>query len=258
MSFAIGSANPISSSTASSAPPASIKPERALDAITSVKRPLGEALAQWSGRSSAEQLRIASGVPDARTELVRVEVRNGRVLVRPEDRLRSDLPNIDLPNNVGARGFSPGLTTHDYLIPFLAPASLRGPAGLAAVGRALTDNPTPGKDQPSSPKGTRNDVGDLMWFDGDTNLVRSYLIPSTNPRRSATVVNYTVKGEHVADEGFVMRFAELRSDGRIELVTYGEGEALKQSMIFQEAWRPLALEAWTTNAAEVFRTASGR
>lgn len=257
MSFAIGSANSIAPATTSSAPPASITPERALDAITSVKRPVGEALAQWSGRSSAEKLRVASGVPDARTELVRVEVRNGRVLVRPEDRLRSDLPNIDLPNNVGARGFTPGLTTHDYLVPVLAPASLRGAAGLAAVERALVANPTPGRDRPSTPTGTRNDVGDLPYLpDGGDNFVRSYVIPSNDPRRSATVVNYTIRGEHALDEGFVLRFAELRPNGRVELVTYGEGNALLQSQLLRGRWGPLAERAWTDNAHQVFAGAS--
>ena len=240
-------------------PPQSTTPERAIDAIISVERPMGEGLAQWSALSSSEQLRIASGAPEARIELARVEVRDGRVLIRPEDDLRSGLPNIDLPNNIGARGFSPSITMHDYLVPVLAPRSLTGPAGLAAIEQALIANPTPGRDQPSTPIGTRNDVGDLPFtFDGGDNIVRSYVIPSSNPNRSAAVVNYTEKGAHALNEGFVLRFAELQPNGRIELVTYGEGNALKQVEALENVWGPLVTSAWTDNANEVFRAALGR
>ena len=258
MSLITNTLNALAGTTRSASPPRSTTPERALGAITSPERPIGQGLAEWSARSSADRLRIASGAPEARIELARVEIRNGRVLVRPEDRLRSDLPDIDLPNNVGAQGFSPGLTTHDYLVPILAPASLNGRAGLAAVERALVANPTPGRDQPSSPTGTRNDVGDLIpgptdWGD---NFVRSYVIPSSDPRRSAAVVNYTINGEHALNEGFVLRFAELRPNGRIELVTYGEGNALAQSEATGFIWRDDVTAAWTDNAREIFATAA--
>ncbi|HEX8389100.1 MAG TPA: hypothetical protein VF636_08795 [Sphingomonas sp.] len=255
----IGAASPITRASAATAPPRSSTPERALEAITSAERPIAEGLAQWSSLSSAERLRTASGAPEPRIELARAEVRNGRVFVIPERDLRSDLPTLNLPNNVGARGFSPGLMTHDYLVPVLAPRELSGPAGLAAVGRALVANPTPGRDQPSSPTGTRNDVGGLPYLpDGGDNFVRSYVIPSSDPRRSAAVVNYTIRGEHALNEGFVLRFAELRRDGRIELVTYGEGNALKQSEAIELIWGPMVTEAWAVNANEVFRAALGR
>lgn len=159
---------------------------------------------------------------------------------------------------MSARGFSPGLTTHDYLVPVLAPRELSGPARLAAVGRALVANPTPGRNQPSSPTGARNDVGGLVWGDGGDNFVRSYVIPSSNPNRSDAVVNYTIKGEHTMDEGFVMRFAEMRSDGRVELVTYGEGDAIKQAEALSRIWEPIVNDVWTANAGEVFRAALGR
>lgn len=257
MSLTVDRISPLSPSV-SQAAERSTTPEQALDAITSVERPIDEGLAQWSEMSSAEQLRVASGAPEPRIELARTEVRNGRVVILPERELRSDLPTVNIPNNVGARGFSPGLTSHDYLVPVLAPPTLSGPGGLAAIERALVANPTPGRDQPSTPTGARNDVGDLIPGDGDTNFVRSYVIPSSDPRRSDAVVNYTIHGEHAMHEGFVMRFAELRSDGRIELITYGEGDAFLQSDMFEKGWGGIVERVWTGNAVEIFRDALER
>lgn len=97
-----------------------------------------------------------------------------------------------------------------------------------------------------------------MFGDGGDNFVRSYVIPSSDPNRSATVVNYTVSGEHTMHEGFVMRFAELRADGRVELVTYGEGNAFKQMEALSAIWEPIVARVWTENATEIFNTAQGR
>lgn len=259
MSLVTNTLNALARTPASAAPPRSTTPERALEAITSPERPVGQGLAEWSGKSSAERLRIASGAPEPRIEFARSEVKNGRVFITPERDIRSDLPSSILPNNVGARGFSPGLTTHDYIVEVQAPPSLTGRAGLAAIERALVANPTPGRDRPSTPTGTRNDAGDLRWVpDAGDNFVRSYVISSSDPRRTATVVNYTIKGEHALDEGFVLRFAELRPNGRVELVTYGEGNALKQAEMFDGIWEPIAKSEWRYNAAEIFRAAITR
>jgi hypothetical protein len=232
--------------------PTSITPQRALEIITSSPRPRDTGLAQWSRLSNVEQLRIVRGIDGPAVQLARAEVTGGRVNIIPEADIRSDLPSFNIPNNVGAEGFSPGLTTHDYIVTVNAPPTLSGPAGLAAIGRALTANPTPGVDQPSTPKGTRNDVGHLVPFDGGNNYVRSYVIPSSDPRRSDAVINYTVAGEHAMEEGFVMRFAELRPNGSIELVTYGEGNALVQSEMFSGRWDPIVQRVWKNNANEIF------
>lgn len=102
-------------------------------------------------------------------------------------------------------------------------------------------------------------MGDLpVPFDEGDNFVRSYVIPSTNPRRTAAVVNYTIRGEHASDEDFVLRFAELRRDGSIGLITYGEGNALVQSEATAGLWRDDVAAAWTGNAREIFRNALGR
>lgn len=199
--------------------------------------------------------RLATMPADGRTpciQLARAEIRGNQVLVRPE---RSDIPHFNLPNNTAAQGFSPGWSTHDYLVINLAPASLRGAPGLRLIGDALVANPTPGVDQRSTPRGTRNDVGNLVLGDGDDNFVRSYSIPTTDPSRSTAVVNYTIQGQHAMSEGFVVRFARLRSDGRIELVTYGEGDAIKQSTALKFYWGGVVSRVWTENAVEIFNAA---
>lgn len=237
-------------------PPLTVKRPVAnvLQAITSARRPERIAPNDWAKKSSVDQLRMVT--PGAGSiQLARADVRGGQIFIRPE---RSDFPSITLPNNVGAVGFSPGWMIHDYLAAFPAPPTLRGPVGLAAIGAALIANPTPGKDQPSTPVGTRNDVGDLVPFDGDTNFVRSYVRPSDDPRtRSVTVVNYTIKGEHAMDEGFVLRFAELKRDQAIDLITYGEGTAFFQSFMLQPIWPIMVERAWQANAREIFASAAG-
>jgi hypothetical protein len=230
-------------------------PERALEIITSPERPLTISLVDWSRMSSVDKLRVAQGITEPPIQLARAEVVGDRVNIIPEKDRRSDLPSFNIPNNVGAQGFSPGIWTHDYLVRNFAPPTLVGKDALAAIGAALRGNPTPGNDTPASGKGTRNDVGNLMPFDGDDNYVRSYVIPSTDPSRSDAIVNYTITGEHALSEGFVMRYAEMLPTGEILLVTYGEGNAGVQSEATDFYWRGAATAAWTQNANEIFATA---
>lgn len=197
---------------------------------------------------------LRSATIEGGSELARADVRYNRIFGRPE---RSDFPSFNLPNRVGARGFSPSYPlTHGYLVPVNAPAALRGRAGLSAIGAALTANPTPGKDLAATETGTDNDVGPLVPGDGGDNFVRSFLVVSADPRRSAMVVNYTIANQHVFHEGFVMRFAELRPDGSIVLITYGEGNAFSMSRPLSVIWKPQVDRAWTKNAKEIFQTAS--
>lgn len=185
-------------------------------------------------------------------QLARTEVRNGRILVSPE---RSDFPTFTLPNNAGAAGFSPGFFSHDYLVVNLAPVVLSSAAGLTLVGKALAADPTPGRDGAPSGIGTRNDVGPLVPWDGGDNLVNTYAIPSSDRRRSLTIINYTIKGQHSMNEGFVLRFGHLRADGRVELITYGEGNAALQSNSTGVLWRSRVTRVWTENASEIFAAA---
>ena len=190
-----------------------------------------------------------------RVELARAEVIPGRnqVLILPE---RRDMPRFAIPNSaVHAEGFSPGWFTHDYLVSTPAPAALRGVNGLSLVGRALAADPTPGDDGVPSPNGTRNDVGPLVPGDGGHNYVETYTFKSTDEHRSDAIVNYTIKGEHAMDEGFVLRFARLERDESIALITYGEGDALKQSPMLGFIWRQKVKEVWTKNAEAIFAAA---
>jgi hypothetical protein len=244
---------PVGNLNRSSTVPAT--PERALEIITSPERPSTISLVDWSRMSSVDKLRAARGITEPPVQLARAEVVRDRVNIIPEKDRRSDLPKFNIPNNVLAQGFSPGIWTHDYMVRNFAPPSLVGKDALAAIGAALRSNPTPGNDSPATGMGTRNDVGNLVPFDGDDNFVRSYFIPSTDPSRSDAVVNYTIGGEHALSEGFVMRFAEMLPTGEILLVTYGEGNAGLQSEAMSGLWRGAVTDVWTQNAKEIFATA---
>ena len=58
-------------------------------------------------------------------------------------------------------------------------------------------------------------------------------------------------------EGFVLRFAELKRGGRIDLITYGEGAAVKQSSMTGFIWRSRVRDVWQANAREIFAAAGG-
>jgi hypothetical protein len=230
-------------------------PERALEIITSPERPATISLVDWSRMSSVDKLRAAQGVAEPLVQLARAEVVGGRVNIIPETDLRSDIPSFNIPNNVKADGFSPGIWSHDYLVETPAPPSFRGPEGLAAIGVALRDNPTPGQDSPAIGKGALNDVGALITGDGGDNYVRSYFIPSSDPSRSGAIINYTYGDAHTMGEGFVIRYAELLPNGLIQIVTYGEGDAAKIAEGLSGVWEPRVNEAWTQNAREIFSSA---
>ena len=160
---------------------------------------------------------------------------------------------VDLPSEYcWARGF---VTNHGYGVTSWFPDTVRGLDGLARVGQALVKHPTSDK-HAATPIGSQNDVGDLAPFDGDHNYVKSYRWPSPDPKRMTdVVVNYTVHGKHTADEGAVIRFGMLMPDGRIRLVTYGEGNSWKQSPWLKFLWDDFTKEYWGNNANEIYRDA---
>jgi hypothetical protein len=191
-----------------------------------------------------------------RIQFARAQVHGDRILVRPEDRRGSDVPDIDLPRIPGTEGFSPShVNFHDYRVPVLAPPQLSGRKGLLAVQRELMRNPTTGRDREATRKGVVNDVGHLRPLDKDTNYVKTYRVPSKDPNRSDAVINYTIPGAHMANEGFVIRFARLRKDGRVEIVTYGEGNAVEMNPLTRGYWEPRVNEAWTKNSLAVIKRA---
>lgn len=99
-----------------------------------------------------------------------------------------------------------------------------------------------------------NDVGEIVQpIDGGTNIVRSYVIKSDQPNRTDIVVNYTVDGKHMLDEGFVMRYGEMGPNGGVRIVTYGEGDALLQVEALEGlVWGDGAQKIWNDNAQEIF------
>lgn len=187
---------------------------------------------------------------------VRAEVRGRDIIVTPEN---PTIAPLTIPNAVGALGVGPrDFSFHQYDVQTVAPNGLRGAAGLDAVGRALLANATPGVDQPATPGGTRNNVGDIIRGDGDTNFVRSFVVPSpASGRLSDIVVNYTQAGEHALAEGFVVRYAELRGDGSIALRSYGEGNGHLQNEGLRYFWGGAVDRAWTQNHREIFDQALG-
>ena len=113
---------------------------------------------------------------------------------------------------------------------------------------ALRATPTPGPNQQTaSASGARNNVGSLVLGDGGANYVRSFRIASPDPKKyTDIVVNYTIHGEHVMDEGFVMRYGQIEN-GRVKrIVTYGEGNALLQDPTFQFIWQPIVNRTWNS------------
>ena len=146
-----------------------------------------------------------------------------------------------------------GILTHSYLVVDLAPAEIRGQDGLLDIEQSLRNNPTPGVDMAASGDGQLNNVGTLRPVTGRVrNYVKSFFVDSSDKMRSGSIVNYTVKGRHEMDEGFVLRFAQVRSDGRVALVTYGEGNAFLQGNWNSSSWRGLVQRTWTNNAREIF------
>jgi hypothetical protein len=122
-----------------------------------------------------------------------------------------------------------------------------------AVGEAIRTNPTPGRDVPATRTGTRNDVGALPTM-GEQNFVKSFSVPSPDPTRFTDItVNYTIAGEHGAEEGFVLRFGEVGPDGNITIRSYGEGDAWRQTQALQGVWGAQVESIWQQNALEVIK-----
>lgn len=179
----------------------------------------------------------------------RSRVVNGRVYIRPE---RQGVPRVSLPNRMGARGVnerSGDFHIYDNATRTTARDSSRMGDALAAV-------PTPGPaNSAASGQGTRNNAGYIPTA-GSTNMVSSFRVPSADPaNRTDTIVNYTIAGEHGLNEGFVMRWGEIGSDGSITIQTYGEGDSWRQMTVplYQDIWRSQVDEVWDGVDLKVLR-----
>jgi len=170
-------------------------------------------------------------------------VANGRIYIAPVD---SSVPRLSIPNNVGAAGVSSSSWFfHTYNV--TTPSSLSA----GAAGEGLKNNPTPGNDNPASPEGTVNNAGHIPTA-GDTNMVRSYSVPSPDKSRYTDItVNHTIAGAHGLNEGYVIRYGEIGSNGSVTLRSYGEGNAMRQAPILKPIWGPKVERAWQNNHAEI-------
>lgn len=150
------------------------------------------------------------------------------------------VPSVAIPNTVGAQGFGPrDAHFHIYRV------SSRGGIDGGAIGAGFRNNPTPGQDNPASPSGTRNDVGQIHPFDGGHNNVRSFSVPSPDRSRFTDItINYTIPGEHALNEGFVMGYGERNADGTVTMHHYGEGDAALQNPALGRLWGPQARRTW--------------
>jgi RHS repeat-associated protein len=195
---------------------------------------------QFARYSYANNNPVANIDPDGR----RAVVANGQIFIQPEN---GAAPNLSpIPNNVGAVGFGPAdLSFHTYDVRTSSTLSL------TQARDGLMYNPTPGRDLPASPGGTRNNVGNIPIMNGE-NFVRSFVVPSPNPAKySDVVVNYTIAGEHKLAEGYVMRFGEKNSDGSTTLRSYGEGNNWHQNPLLQPIWAPQVDQTWQKNQHDI-------
>lgn len=178
--------------------------------------------------------------PDGRRSIVKGE----EIFIQPEDKSVPALPPI--PNTVGAEGVSTSDTSfHTYDV---RTSSNLTPSQAAA---GLKNNPTPGDDQPASPNGTKNDVGNIPVMPGP-NYVKSFSVASPDPSKFTDItVNYTISGKHKLTEGFVMRYGEIRSNGTTVLRSYGEGNSWRQNPLIKPVWGPQVQKVWQQNHREI-------
>ena len=202
----------------------------------------------------------------------RAEIRGRDTFIFPDD---PSQPSAAIPNRGQGSGFgnwrySPrNWLNHSYLVETRGPADLIEASGLAVVGEALRNRPTPGNARPATPEGTSNNVGPVVGPNGDgidelstwlfpDNWVYSFTLASPRPGRvSEMVLNYTQHGRHTLDEGFVLRYARLNQDSRVTLVSYGEGNAAKQSWLSNPIvnWKEGARSIWDRNQQQIFNDA---
>lgn len=147
---------------------------------------------------------------------------------------------------------STDLFSHQTLVE--TPSKMKGRSALDAIGKALAENATPNGGT-ATVAGTTNDAGNIGPIIGP-NEVRSYLVKSGKDSPYSDIVVNVTRANHTLANGYIMRYAIMKPDGSIEIVTYGEGTALKQSSL-----NPLVnifnRWVWEANHDEVEEAASG-
>ncbi|MGL3608999.1 hypothetical protein ACSV9I_21005 [Rhizobium sp. G187] len=197
-----------------------------------------------------------------------IDITNGVVLINPNSDI---IPRFAIPDRPGIDEYSTtSIFYHDYessaSVPLDEYQALRySNDGLSALEDALISNPTPGDDGAATINGTINDAGNLgPVFDGDDNLVYSFIVENPDANQSDIVVNYTIAGEHVLANGYVARMVQrydntpddlTDADYGYSLLTFGEGDAFLQGAVEWPA-DIMADAAWYQNALEIFGTAN--
>ena len=172
-----------------------------------------------------------------------------RIFIRPRSR---SVPEFNIPNTVGADGWSASnFNEHVYNVYTDVSAHNLSPQ---EVGAALRANPTPGNSKVATPDGAANDVGPIGVFPvrRSVNLVKSFAYSSPDPSMyTDMVINYTIKGAHLAHEGYVVRFGVISNGKVIGIRSYGEGEAREQSPPLRPLWCDDVSDTWQENAQEI-------
>ncbi|QPH55591.1 hypothetical protein [Pontivivens ytuae] len=154
-----------------------------------------------------------------------VDISEGIMMIDPK---LEGMPEVAIPVYEGMDGFHDSdRFFHEYILSLEAPDHINGQDGLLAIQQALIANPTPYEFDIATADGQLNNAGPSPL--NDANLVRSYVVKNPNPNQTDIIINYTVDGAHVLEEGYVLRYGELNDDGGITLHTYGEGDSVIQA-----------------------------
>ncbi|MBC3833399.1 hypothetical protein H8K33_17975 [Undibacterium amnicola] len=185
--------------------------------------------------------------PDGRESIV-----NGKKInIIPEDK---SVPRVSIPNTV----FASGVSTKDMFFHTYNVTTKSNLTDAGAVGRGIASSPTPLQNNTASPNGTVNMVGGIP-SSGNSNFVKSFSVASPDPSKFTDItVNYTVKGAHGLNEGFVMRFGEIGSNGAITLRSYCEGNAWQQMPALKEVWNPQVTKVWNDNQEKIINKIEGK
>ncbi|MER8734497.1 RHS repeat-associated core domain-containing protein, partial [Mesorhizobium sp. M0018] len=165
------------------------------------------------------------------------------VSIDPEDK---DQPTVTIPNSLKDSGITKGTTVagsskaknngvkktdfffHTYKA--RTKTTFKGKEKLAAIGTKIRNNPVPSAySRPATKDGTPNVALDVFGIPMEF-MVDSSVIKSPNPDKYSDItVNYTVPGEHMLEEGYVMSYAVRDKDDSISVVSYGEGNSAFQA-----------------------------
>jgi hypothetical protein len=71
------------------------------------------------------------------------------------------------------------------------------------------------------------------------------------------IINYTVAGQHIVGEGFVIGYGLINADGSITLMHYGEGDSVLQAIMGVFFQGSLEAGAWWEVQEEIEEEVQG-